>query len=148
MAEEAEKRPYACTIYFLLLFCHSYFASLSGPLILFFTFLPLLSHPPPLPLLLLLFPQENLPLPEHMLKEADANDDGVLSNIEFWVASDPTNGDLATYVYDNFDWCVHAFIGGRGDGGLFCFQVSCTLSLFLLCIVKDFLRFLKRIYFR
>jgi len=41
-----------------------------------------------------------------MLKEADANGDGVLSNIEFWDASDPTNGDLATYVYDNFDWCA------------------------------------------
>jgi hypothetical protein len=46
----------------------------------------------------------NLPLPQHLLAGADANNDGALSNVEFWDATDPTNGDLASYVYDNFDW--------------------------------------------
>jgi len=46
----------------------------------------------------------NLPLPQHLLTSADANEDGFLSNIEFYDAIDPLSGDGQTYIFDNFEW--------------------------------------------
>jgi hypothetical protein len=47
---------------------------------------------------------EDLPLPAHLISAGDTNGDGELSNVEFYEVMDPTSGDAATYIYDNFDW--------------------------------------------
>ena len=38
------------------------------------------------------------------MQTGDVNGDGVLNNIEFYDVTDPTNGNAATYIYDNFEW--------------------------------------------
>lgn len=48
---------------------------------------------------------ERLPLPATFNMElADADKDGMLSNLEFYLALDPNNPDLNDYVFDNFNW--------------------------------------------
>jgi len=35
---------------------------------------------------------------------ADLDNDGVISNMEFYYALDPNNPDMNDYVFDNFNW--------------------------------------------
>jgi len=47
---------------------------------------------------------EDLPLPQHLINSFDTNNDGVLSNIEFYEAVDPTKEEGIGYVFDHFTW--------------------------------------------
>jgi hypothetical protein len=47
---------------------------------------------------------QDLALPSHLIKTADVNGDGILSNIEFYDGIDPSTGVGMDYIYDNFKW--------------------------------------------
>jgi hypothetical protein len=47
---------------------------------------------------------EGIPLTHQMDKIADADGDGIVTNIEFYNALDPTNVNGQDYVFDNFKW--------------------------------------------
>lgn len=46
----------------------------------------------------------HVPLTDAVLAIADANNDGIVSNWEFYMAIDPNNVDGLDYVYDDFNW--------------------------------------------
>lgn len=46
----------------------------------------------------------NLPLPANLIKFADQNGDGHLSNIEFWEGVDPNTNGGVDYIFDSFEW--------------------------------------------
>jgi hypothetical protein len=47
---------------------------------------------------------QDLPLPSELIEKFDVNQDGLLNNIEFYEASDPTKEGGMNYIYDHFTW--------------------------------------------
>lgn len=47
---------------------------------------------------------DDLPLPAELINNFDVNGDGVINNIEFYEAADPTKEGGMNYIFDHFTW--------------------------------------------